>query len=956
MTSTHELSALGPTGFQDVAAALLVASFGPGVEVMGAGRDGGRDLYLEGPLTWVDSPDGSSTQQWDGYTVFQVKHKRDLSEDHQVNATWLWGQIRDELDTWANPESNRNPVPGQLVFITNVALTPFPASGGHDSIRQALTDYVAALRDSSRDTDDGTKRKAKLARVAAINHIRFWDDNKITTLLNVHDNVRRAFPGFLTAGDVLADLSQLSNYAPPEQFQTVLRADARTSLMGGEGRIYFDEAADVSGAGVPIHDVAIDLPVTTVDDDGAAHQRQAVDYILNRGEHVLKPGLSTVSKPRHIVLVGAPGNGKTTVSKLLAQAYRAALLEQAADLSHQHHAAIDGMRAALHRLGTTGLPRNRRWAQRIDLARHAQEFATDDRSLLRYIAHLISERSDLGDIQPNWLKAWMQAWPCLFVLDGLDEVTEPAVRRRVLERVRQLVNDAEGDDCDLLVVLTTRPTGYVEDLDPTLFERIDMGPLAVDKALEYGELTTRVRLGGDLDRIRTVTRRLRQAADSDSIRNLLQTPLQVLIMSIILESSGQLARDRYTLFWEYYDVVFRRERTKEYMGLRQILQEHGPQIQQLHERVGFELQLLCESGAQSAATLSPAELKHFTWIVLHNAEFDPSGADARLIEGITQAATNRLVLLTPRPGSGYGFDVRSLQELMAAKYLVGHEPNKVRALLQTAAASPHWRNTWIFAAGALFANPLDHQNELVTDVVEHLDDDTPQRLARIVPVAPRLALSLIDDGMVRALPRWRNRLIQIALRVLLEPVGSDFVLVARSILRYADTGDDPRRQVTDAVRSALDHCVIGRSTVGRLQKITHELCDELDTRPETRGLASVMPTPGQAPVEIPVDWDDFVDDLRTQPAAPFDEEVAVSLANSLQWLAATSPHLDSRRLDDLRRLLAVKDLAAAIEASLSSLTPYEPRLGLRLRDTLLPPVLGAPIGQQLRTVISGADS
>ena len=949
-----DLATLGPTGFQDAAAALLTAAFGVGIEVMGSGTDGGRDLYVDGPLTWVDDPTGSDGgQQWNGYTVFQIKHKETISSDHQANASWFWGEIRRELDRWADPDKKRDPLPDQLVFVTNVPLTAVPRTGGHDQIRANIDRYIGVLRDSSRDLeDDGTARRARLARIQTIRHIRFWDGGKVGRLLDRYDGVRRAFPGFLTAGDVLADLSQISNYAPPGQLQTVLQADARTSLMGGEGRIYFDEAADVNGRGVPIHDVAIDLPVTITDNDERVHQHQALDYILSRGEHVLRPDLSTVDKPRHIVLVGAPGNGKTTVSKLVVQAYRAALLKDADDLSDQHHAAIAGMTTALQRLGRDGLPRNRRWAQRVDLARHAQEFATDDRSLLRYVAHLISERSDRGDVQPNWLRSWMTVWPCLLVLDGLDEVTEPAVRRRVLDRVRQLVNDAEGDNCDLLVVLTTRPTGYNEDLDPTLFERVDLGPLPVDKALEYGELTTTVRLNHDTERIQTVTNRLRQAAENESMRNLLQTPLQVLIMSIIFESSGQFARDRYTLFWGYYDVVLRRERSKEHLGLRRILQDHGQQIQQLHERVGFELQLLNENGAQSAATLSPAELRQLTWIVLNDAEFDPSGSDAGLLDGILQAATHRLVLLSPQPGTGYGFDVRSLQELMAAKYLIGHEPSTIRALLTTAAVSPHWRNTWIFAAGALYATPLPHQHELAVTIVEQLDSNDPRRLASLVPIAPRLALSLIDDGMVHSLPRWRNRLIKVALRALREPVGSDFVPIARAILRFADTGDDQRRQVVDAARAALDDSPIGRATVHRLQRLTHELCDELGTRPETRGLASVKPTPGRAPSEPSDTWNEFLDELLTQPTTTaIDQEVLAFVGETLQRLAVGLPGSDDSDLELLRELMSTPDIAAAIEAALLPLAPHEPRLILRLRDSLLPPVYGNPIGNRLRSII-----
>jgi hypothetical protein len=37
----YDLEQLGPIGFQDLAAALVVQTFGAGVQVMGSGRDGG---------------------------------------------------------------------------------------------------------------------------------------------------------------------------------------------------------------------------------------------------------------------------------------------------------------------------------------------------------------------------------------------------------------------------------------------------------------------------------------------------------------------------------------------------------------------------------------------------------------------------------------------------------------------------------------------------------------------------------------------------------------------------------------------------------------------------------------------------------------------------------------------------------------------------------------------------
>lgn len=198
-----DLEQLGPTGFQDLAGALAVASFGPGVQAMGSGRDGGRDLYHIGPLHWPPTEDQTG-EHWDGYTVFQVKHKERLDVLPEDNARWLQGQIRGELQKWADPARRRNPLPDGLVFITNVPLSPTPDVGGHDQTLNGIKNYIATLGDASRDVDGGAERKVKHERLSHIRRWRIWDANEIQTLLNVHKGVRHAFPAFLTAADVFA--------------------------------------------------------------------------------------------------------------------------------------------------------------------------------------------------------------------------------------------------------------------------------------------------------------------------------------------------------------------------------------------------------------------------------------------------------------------------------------------------------------------------------------------------------------------------------------------------------------------------------------------------------------------------------------------------------------------------------------------------------------------------------
>ena len=113
----YDLERLGPFGFQDLCAALALKVFGAHVRPMGRGRDGGRDMLTTDSVRW------SADMVWTGTTVFQVKHKERLTSP-QTDAAVLWREIREELDSWASPDSGRGDVPHQLVFVSNVPLVP----------------------------------------------------------------------------------------------------------------------------------------------------------------------------------------------------------------------------------------------------------------------------------------------------------------------------------------------------------------------------------------------------------------------------------------------------------------------------------------------------------------------------------------------------------------------------------------------------------------------------------------------------------------------------------------------------------------------------------------------------------------------------------------------------------------------------------------------------------------
>jgi hypothetical protein len=794
----HQLQLLSPGAFQSMAAALAIAEFGAGVQVMGGGKDGGRDLYFEGPLNF-GSADKSAVETFNGYTVFQVKHHDKISDSETTHASRLWGEVKKELDAWAewDKKDPREPLPDQLVFVTNLPLTPVQNTGGHDRIRKNLQDYRDKLDDRSRDIDDQAAILDKVQRrrrIAHIKTIRFWDGNQLDALLTTHESVRRRFDAFLTAGDVFTFLSELTGNVALKDSEPALLDHARTELLS-EGQVYFDDAGDRDSRGIPVHKVAIDLPITFP--SGGARST-VLKHVLERGDNVLARDITALAGARHIVLTGQPGNGKTTISKLIVQAYRVAALKSSPALAANHEAIISGTEAVLTKLGHH-LPRHRRWPLRIDLAQYAEERGHKlDESLMRYLADRISKKSNLGTITSAALDSWLRAWPWLIVFDGLDEVTEPQTRRTVIDRIVEFVNNAEGDRCDLFTVVTTRPAGYTEDIDPTSFQTVALDDLSPSEAVAYGTAAAKVRLREDPDRVEKVVTALQNAADDENLVKLLRTPLQVLILSIIVDGAGAITPDRYSLFWNYYDTVVRRERNKPTM-VRTLLTKYEPFVHQLHERAGFLLQQRSETAEHSTAVLTEAELRDVAWQILNAAEFEPDGHHADVLDSIIKSATQRLVLIAPR-NAGFGFDVRSLQELMAARLITNANLETVTSRLRLMAPSPHWRNTWLFAAGKLFAERRDHEQQTIVELIETIDKDAPERLSEHLPIGHVLALDVLDDGMARAWPNWSRRLLARGLRVLDAPSTFDLDSSLRILLRYGDTGI-AQRQPT-AARSA----------------------------------------------------------------------------------------------------------------------------------------------------------
>lgn len=805
----YDLTRLGSRAFEQMVTALARLELGAGVKVFGDGRDGGREATYNGTINWSAtcvSEVALSADSWSGFTVLQAKFRLQPSSQPMENATWLQGEIRKEIAGWrkAAKLDTRVQLPDYLIFVTNVDLSPVAKVGGIDTLDR----YVRGLL--AKDSPDDR---------LAVRDFVIWHADQIRSMLDAHQSVRFAYPGLITVGDVLSRQSAetgvvgslLPGDALREEVLSSLQADrwVRLSQSGGSG-----------DAKLWLEDVVIDLPAQT--DEGETVR--AVRGVLDLGDLVLRQKQADrISRP-NLVLVGGPGQGKSTLSQMIAQSYRVSLLS-GESLGPMAEEIVRGTRAALNRIGVP-YPGNRRWPVRIDLAKYAKELsAAPDTSLMRWISRQVTRRTS-HEVPAHALQGWLRTWPWALILDGLDEVPSQASRRLVYAQIDDLLGKAEDLDADLLVVVTTRPTGYDERFDSTRFAHLQLQNLPPSEAAAFAKQVTSKRFVGDDEMRDLVVERIASAADDPETRQLMTTPLQVMVMSFIVEKFPYLPPDRFSLFDLYYRTMFEREAGKDIPVARFLTQQRS-RIDRLHECVGLQLQVTAESGFGADAVMAPEALRGLAVELYSESGFEEELA-GRNADELVQAATQRLVLLVPRD-DGVGFDVRTLQELMAARALTEGEDGDVLAHLQSIAHHPHWRNTWLLAIGRV----VEHERfeKKIIGLLKRVDDDT-RRLGSHFALAPVLAANILNDNLAEQRPRFERDLLAVLRAVLDHPPVRSVDAIAYALeratenaqhkatvigwMKAAATGSAAARAATGLVLRAMR----GRTTnLGRLRTI-----------------------------------------------------------------------------------------------------------------------------------------
>lgn len=757
----YNLAGLSARSFEQMIQALALKVIGPGIVIFGDGPDGGREATFKGVLPNFPS----SANQWGGYLVVQAKFCQRPTGKPKEDANWLVLQLKKELDSYATRKTKRKR-PEFYILATNVILSPVQGVGGKDSISTLIEQYRKKI---------------------GLKDYLVWDHDQICRYLDTNESIRHAYDAWITPGDVLAKLSSKLE-ASIADFGKVMANFLQKEILDDHFS-KLEQAGHSPENRIPLEQVFVDLPAFNERRSKSPDEKTSptglppgfLSEILVQGSLCLRPEESIAGaekrieptnqpEPGRYVLVGGPGLGKSTLAQFLCQIQRAGLLANRGRLDRDVKLAV---KSILENCTSQKLPWEmaKRFPIRVELARFAKALAsqaeTKVTSILSYTAFIIKDRTNY-EVAAADLRKWLGKYPWIVVLDGLDEVPASSNRAQVLMAIRDFMVDVSTCDADVLVLATTRPQGYNEEFSPQRYQHRWLCPLSVPRAVHYGQILVQMTYAQNLQRKKEVLSRLENAAGIPATARLMESPLQVTIMARLLAQVAQPPQERYRLFQQYYEVIYRREMERGVEKLSQLLRDHEANIGAIHHRTGLLLQMESERTRHTDATIPIEDFKAVVAGRLSEEGFSDGALDA-LTELIATCATDRLVFLVPSQSERVGFEIRSLQEFMAAEALMDGSDNVVVERLRTIAPVPFWQNVLLFAAGKCFAE-RQWLRENIAQVCRQLDDDPGDKLSHLIMAGSRVAVSLLEDGPARRQPAYAQVLARHALALLRLPL------------------------------------------------------------------------------------------------------------------------------------------------------------------------------------------
>ena len=628
----YPLGNLGDERFQQLCQALLAKEF-PNTQCFPVGQaDGGRDAV---------SDDDSA----EGFTVFQVKYVTNRSRRSSAS-TWMGRTLRSELKK-VKELAKRGAT--NYLLLTNASGTGPLDKGSIDRTAQEMRDKFPIPSQC------------------------WWRDD-IERRLDDSWDIKWSYPEVLSNYDIIRMVLEKRELAS---------AGRRAQAIKAAIRDQYEKEQDVRFKQVDLRndllDLFVDVPIRVPELDKqkpARRERVSVLHeIAERKSHARDRSEATIGAAtllldercqrnlRHIVLEGAPGQGKSTIAQYVCQIHRHHLLN--IDPSDQRIPAD-------HRLQPVRVPLKIDcrdldvWLQGDNPFPATEETNVGRlRSLETFLCAHVHHHSGGSSFDVDDLHAVGSLSAMLFVFDGLDEVADVDRRRNVVENIIKGVARLEEVSLSVQTIVTSRPAAYANSpsFPQEKFLYVHLTSIGRQIIEEYTERWLRAREMEDRE-ANEVKSILDSKLDQPHMAELTRNPMQLAILLSLIHTRGVSLPDKRTALYDsYVDLFFAREAEKNL-----VVRDCRDLLIDIHRYLAWIL----HSEAQTKGTQGSVPESRLRKLI--RDYLSAEGHDTNLVGQLFSGITERVVALVSRVEGTFEFEVQPLREYFAARHLYNTAP------------------------------------------------------------------------------------------------------------------------------------------------------------------------------------------------------------------------------------------------------------------------------------------